>query len=81
MDTLALDGGASSSNCRLQYGNSTFYPELEYDSDSKVRIFNNLMAYAMRENDYITLVLSSILAIMKACIHLHFSICLFKQKK
>ena len=29
-----------------------FYPELEYESDSKVRIFNDLMAYAMRRNDY-----------------------------
>ena len=26
--------------------------ETEYDGDSKVRIFNDLMAYAMRKNDY-----------------------------
>ena len=29
-----------------------FYPELEYESDSEVRIFNDLMSYAMRKNDY-----------------------------
>ena len=30
-----------------------FSSELEYDSDhSKVRIFNDLMAYAIRKNDY-----------------------------
>ena len=39
-------------NCRLEYGNGVFYPELEYDSDSKVRIFNDLMSHAMRKNDY-----------------------------
>ena len=38
-------------SCRLEYGNSTFYPELEYDADSKVRIFNDLMSYAFRKND------------------------------
>ena len=53
MDTYSLDG-ASLSNCRLEYGNGIFYPETEYDSDSKVRIFNDLMAYAMRKNDYNT---------------------------
>ena len=26
------------------------YPELEYESDSKVRIFNDLMSYATRKN-------------------------------
>ena len=29
-----------------------FFSELEYDSVSKVRIFNDLMSYAMRKNDY-----------------------------
>ena len=48
MDTLSLDG-SSLSNCRLEYGNGVFYPKLEYESDSKVRIFNDLMAYAMRK--------------------------------
>ena len=28
-----------------------FYPETEYDNESKVRIFNDLMACAMRKND------------------------------
>ena len=52
MDTFSLDGGASHNNCRLEYGNGVFYPQLEYDSESKVLIFNDLMAYAMRKNDY-----------------------------
>ena len=52
MDTFGLDGGVSLNDCRLEYGNGVFYPELEYDSDSKVRIFNDLMPYAMRKNDY-----------------------------
>ena len=54
MNTFSLPGGASLSNCRLEYGNGVFYPETEYDSDSKVRIFNDVMAYAMRKNDYNT---------------------------
>ena len=54
MDTFALAGGASLSNCRLEYGNGVFYPETEYDSESKSRIFNDVMAYAMRKNDYNT---------------------------
>ena len=51
--TFSLDG-ASLSNCRLEYGNAIFYPETEYESKSKVRIFNDLMAYAMRKNNYNT---------------------------
>ena len=54
MDTFLLPGGASLSSCRLEYGNGVFYPETEYDSNSKVRIFNDVMAYAMRKNDYNT---------------------------
>ena len=54
MNTFSLPGGASLSNCRLEYGNGVFYPETEYDSDSKGRIFNDLMANAMRKNDYNT---------------------------
>ena len=53
-DTFKLnsaDGNSSLASCRLEYGNSTFYPELEYDADSKVRIFNDLMSYAFRKND------------------------------
>lgn len=40
MNTFSLDG-ASVSTCRLEYGNGIFYPETEYDSESKVRIFND----------------------------------------
>ena len=54
MDTFLLEGGEYLSNCRLEYGNGVFYPETEYDSESKVRIFNDVMAYAMRKNDYNT---------------------------
>ena len=54
MDTFSLPGGSTLSNCRLEYGNGVFYPETEYDSESKVRIFNDVMAYAMRKNDYNT---------------------------
>ena len=54
MNTFALPGGSSLINCRLEYGNGIFYPETEYDSESKVRIFNDVMAYAMRKNDYNT---------------------------
>ena len=38
--------------CRLEYGNGVFYPETEYDSEAKVRIFNDLMTYGMRKNNY-----------------------------
>ena len=54
MDTFSLEGGEYLSNCRLEYGNGVFYPETEYDSESKSRIFNDVMAYAMRKNDYNT---------------------------
>ena len=54
MNTFSLPGGASLNNCRLEYGNGVFYPETEYDSENKVRIFNDVMAYAMRKNDYNT---------------------------
>ena len=47
----AADTNSSLASCRLEYGNSTFYPELEYDADSKSRIFNDLMSYAFRKND------------------------------
>ena len=58
MDTFALSAPPDQtrflSNCRLEYGNGVFYPETEYDSESKTRIFNDVMAYAMRKNDYNT---------------------------
>ena len=50
----AADANSSLSSCRLEYGNTIFYPELEYDGDSKIRIFNDLMSYAYRKNDYNT---------------------------
>ena len=53
-DTFKLNSANNNSSlksCRLEYGDSTFYPELEYDADSKVRIFNDLMSYAYRKND------------------------------
>ena len=68
MNTYNLPGGVSLSNCRLEYGNGIFYPEVEYDSDSKVRICNDLMAYAMREM-IITPVHNLISPIITACIH------------
>lgn len=42
-DTFNLDGDDSAklSTCRLQYGNE-YYPEMEYDSDFKVRIATSL---------------------------------------
>ena len=46
--------GTYLTTCRLEYGNGVFYPETEYDSDCKVRIFNDLMSYAMRRTDYNT---------------------------
>lgn len=54
INTFALERGATLSNCRLEFGNGVFYPETEYDNESRVRIFNDLMAYAMRKNDYNT---------------------------
>ena len=58
-DTFKLDSADNAAanlrtltTCRLEYGNEVFYPETEYDSESKVRIFNDLMSYAMRTNDY-----------------------------
>jgi len=52
----AADGNFLShlTTCRLEYGNGIFYPETEYDAESKVRIFNDLMSYAARRNDYNT---------------------------
>ena len=57
LDTFKLnaaDANSSLSSSRLEYGNNVFYPELEYDGDSKIRIFNDLMSYAFRKNDYNT---------------------------
>ena len=58
-DTFKLDSADNApdnhrylTTCRLEYGNGIFYPETEYDSESKVRIFNDLMSYGMRKNNY-----------------------------
>ena len=53
---INADRGNSSylTTCRLEYGSGVLYPETEYDTDNKVRIFNDLMSYAMRRNDYNT---------------------------
>ena len=42
------------STCRLEYGNGVFYPELDYDQESKSRIFSDLMNYSWKKNDYNT---------------------------
>ena len=54
-DTFKLNADDANSyltTCRLEYGNGVFYPETEYDSESKVRIYNDLMSYGMRKNNY-----------------------------
>ena len=56
-DTFKLNAdndNSSLATCRLEYGNGVFYPETEYDSESKARIFNDLMSYPKRRNDYNT---------------------------
>ena len=56
-DTLKLNAGDDNStllNCRLECGNGVFYPELDYDSDSKSRIFSDLMGYSWKKNYYNT---------------------------
>ena len=42
----------NAADVRLEYGNSNFTPEHHYTSDSKIRIFNDLMQYSYRKNDY-----------------------------
>ena len=57
-DTFKLnvaDNASHLTTCRLVYGNNgVFYPETEYDTESKVRIFNDLMKFEMRKNDFNT---------------------------
>ena len=52
-DTFDLDGDdiAKLATCHLQYG-TTFYPELEYEGDFKIRILNDLIDFRCRKNDY-----------------------------
>ena len=54
-DTFDIDGDNSArlDTCRLQYGTS-FYPELVYDHDFKIRILNDLINFRYRKNDYNT---------------------------
>ena len=54
-DTFNIDGDNSAglATCRLQYGIS-FYPELDYDHDLKIRILNDLIDFRHRKNDYNT---------------------------
>ena len=56
-DTFNIDGDNSArlATCRLQYGTS-FYPELNYDHDFKIRILNDLINFRYRKNDYNTAV-------------------------
>ena len=53
--TFNIDGDNSVklATCRLQYGTS-FYPELDYDHDFKIRILNDLINFRYRKNDYNT---------------------------
>ena len=55
-DTFDIDGDNSAklAACRLQYGSSQYYPELDYDENFKLRILNDLMNYRYRKNDYNT---------------------------
>ena len=50
----AADANSHLSTCRLEYGNGVFYPELEYDTESKTRIYYDLMNYSWKKNDYNT---------------------------
>ena len=50
----AADNDSTISTCRLEYGNGTFYPEYAYESDSKSRIFSDLMNYSWKKDDYNT---------------------------
>ena len=54
-DTFDIDGDDSArlDTCRLKYG-TTFYPELDYDHDFKIRILNDLINFRYRKNDYNT---------------------------
>jgi len=53
-DTFKLNAGDNNSSlasCRLEYGSNNFYPEIEYDVNSKMVIFDDLMSYAFRDYD------------------------------
>ena len=54
-DTFNIDGDdtAKLETCRLKYG-TTYYPEIDYENDFKIRIFNDLINFRYRKNDYNT---------------------------
>ena len=48
-DTFKLNAANANSSlltCRLEYGSEVFYPELDYDTESKARIFSDVMNYS-----------------------------------
>ena len=55
LDTFDIDGDNSArlATCRLESGTS-FYSELDYDPDFKIRILNDLIDFRYRKNDYNT---------------------------
>ena len=48
------DDSAKPSTCKLQYGNSEFYPEDNCDERFKDQMLNDLINYRYRKNDYNT---------------------------
>ena len=59
-DTFDIDGDntARLDTCSLQYG-TTFYPELDYDHDFKIRILNDLIDFRYRKNTGVQLQLAN----------------------
>ena len=55
-DTFDIDGDGSAAllTCRLQSGASEFYPELDYTSDFKNRILQDVIEFRYRKNGYNT---------------------------
>ena len=55
-DTFDIDGDGSAKllTCRLQSGSSEFYPELDYTSEVKERILQDVINFRYRKNDYNT---------------------------
>jgi len=52
-DTFDIDGDDSArlKTCSLQC-RTNFYPQIEYDDEFKIRIFNDLINFRYRKNDY-----------------------------
>ena len=55
-DTFNIDGDNSAKllTCKLQSGSSEFYPELDYTSEFKERILQDVINFRYRKNDYNT---------------------------